>query len=86
MEHNNNWDIVSLPPGKKPIGCKWIYKVKHKVDGSVERLKARLVVKGFAQKAGIDYSKTFSQVVKLTTIRMLMTMAIKKGGYYTKLM
>jgi len=86
LEHNNNWDIVSLPPGKKPIGCKWIYKVKHKVDGSVERLKARLVVKGFTRKARIDYSETFSQVVKLTTIRMLMTMAVKKGGYYTKLM
>jgi len=51
---NNTWDIVSLLKGKKPIACKWIYKVKFKADGTAERLKARLVIKGFTPKEGIE--------------------------------
>lgn len=50
LEANNTWYLVKLPPGKKPISCKWVFKIKHHVDGSVERYKARLVVKGFTQK------------------------------------
>ena len=44
---NDTWEIMPLPAGKKPVGCKWVYKAKHKADGSLERLKARLVVTGF---------------------------------------
>ena len=47
LEANNNWTLTSLPPNNKPIGCKWVYKVKHRSNGSVERYKARLVAKGF---------------------------------------
>ncbi|XP_019432742.1 PREDICTED: uncharacterized protein LOC109339708 [Lupinus angustifolius] len=70
------WSLVPLPPNKQDIGCKWVFKVKENPDGSVLKYKARLVVKGFHQKLGIDYTETFSLVVKPITIRILLTLAV----------
>ena len=55
LEKNRTWECVSIPKGKKVVGCKWVFTVKHNLDGSIERLKAHLVAKGFIQSYGIDY-------------------------------
>ncbi|GJX02653.1 zinc finger, CCHC-type containing protein [Tanacetum coccineum] len=72
---NNTWVLVDLPPGCKPLGCKWIFKRKLKVDGTIEKFKARLVIQGFRQKSGIDYFDTYAPVARISTIRLLIAMA-----------
>ncbi|XP_021838980.1 uncharacterized mitochondrial protein AtMg00820-like [Spinacia oleracea] len=72
---NQTWELVELPKGGKVIGCKWIFKRKLKTDGSVERFNARLVIRGFSQKFGVDYFYTYLPVTKISTIRLLFAIA-----------
>ncbi|WJZ99837.1 hypothetical protein VitviT2T_018252 [Vitis vinifera] len=71
LKKNGTWEeVVDLPREKKVIGCKWVFTIKSKADGSVERYKAKLVAKGFTQTYGIDYQDTFSPVAKINSIRV----------------
>nr|GEZ43582.1 hypothetical protein [Tanacetum cinerariifolium] len=79
LHTNETWDITELPLAKKPIGCKWIYKTKYKSTGEIKRFKARLVAKEYNQREGIDYDKTFSPVVKIVTVRCLISLVVNKG-------
>jgi hypothetical protein len=72
-------ELVALPKDKKAIGCKWVYKIKHNANRSVNRYKARLVAKGYAQINGIDYEETYSPVAKMTIVKAIITMTTAKG-------
>ncbi|GJT04459.1 zinc finger, CCHC-type containing protein [Tanacetum coccineum] len=72
---NNTWVLSDLPPGCKPLGCKWIFKRKMKFDGTIDKFKARLINQGFRQKEGIDYFDTYVPVARITTIRLLLALA-----------
>jgi histone deacetylase 1/2 len=76
---NETWTLVPPPPRVNIIDSKWVFKVKKHSDGSIERYKARLVARGFRQRYGLDYEDTLSPVVKPTTIRLLLSIAVARG-------
>ncbi|KAJ0453327.1 putative RNA-directed DNA polymerase [Helianthus annuus] len=85
LEENNTWTSAELPKGKRAIDSKWVYKIKYKPNGEIERYKARLVAKGFTQMERTDFHETFAPVAKLVTVRTLLTIAVKQGWYIHQL-
>ena len=79
IQKNNTWTLVDRPEGRKVIGVKWVFRTKLNADNSINKHKAKLVVKGYAQIFGVDYSDTFAPVARLDTIRMLLAISAQKG-------
>jgi hypothetical protein len=80
LQKNKTWELIPLPRGKKTVGCKWVFTVKQTPKGKVERYKARLVAKGYSQTYGIDYDERFALVVKMSTVRTLISCAANFGS------
>jgi hypothetical protein len=76
---NKTWHLIPLMKGRNVVGCKWVYKIKRKQDGNLDRYKVRLVAKGFKQRYVIDYEDTFSPVVKIATIHIILSIVVSKG-------
>ena len=80
FNHTDTRDVVPLPSGVKSLSCKWIYKMKTRSNGSVERYKARLMVRGFAQEYVIDFEETLAPIVKITFIILLLLLLLPVNG------
>ncbi|KAI5350983.1 hypothetical protein L3X38_003874 [Prunus dulcis] len=80
LNKNETWDLVPLPKGKKAVGCRWVFTLKHKVDGFIDPYKARMVANGYTQTYGVDYLDTFALVAKLNTVHVLLSMAANHDG------
>ena len=79
LQENGTWSLTPLPAGKTPIGCRWVYKIKHRSDGSIERYKARLVVKGFTQLEGVDFHDTLYSTTKIIYVHCLLALVVSYG-------
>ena len=79
LSENATWFLVTRPPRKTIVGCRWVYTMKYFLDGSIKRLKARLVAKGYTQTYDVDYAKTFSPIAKISSIQILISLATNLG-------
>ena len=70
--HNHTWELVDFSPGCEPLSCKWVFKRKRKVDGSIDKYKTRLVIKGYKQTEGLDYFDTYSPMMRINSIKMVL--------------
>ena len=76
LQKNSTWKVVELPKGKKPVGCRWVFTIKYKANGTIEQFKTRLVAKGYTKTYGIDYMETFALVAKINIVRILISLAV----------
>lgn len=83
IEKNKSWELVDLPPGQKPFGLKWVYKLKRDANGEIVKHKARLVAKGYVQRQGVDFNEVFAQVTRLETVRLLLALIAKMVELYS---
>ena len=81
LTDQKTWVLVPKPHGRHPVGCKWVYKIKHNADDSISRYKARLVSKGYNQEYGLDYSETFGPVIRQETIRLVLSLAVHNNAF-----
>jgi len=79
LHSNHTWSLVPFHSSMNVIGSRWVYWIKHRVDGSIERYKTRLVARGFTQQEGIDYSQIFSPVIKQATVRLVFSIAVSRN-------
>jgi len=75
LHDNHTYDLVKLPKGKRALETRWIFRVKQDSNSTLPRYKARLVVKGFRPKKGVDFNEIFSPVVKMSSIRTVLSLA-----------
>ena len=78
---NGTWELVELPPGRKQIGSQWVFLIKRKADGTIDRYKARLVAKGYSQIPGVDYDQVFAPATRLASLRTVLAQAAINGEY-----
>ena len=79
IESNQTWRLVPLPPGHRPIGLKWVYKVKKNATGEVVKHKAWLVAKGYVRQPGVDFDEVFALVARIESVRLLLALAAQEG-------